>query len=248
VNTVQDWQRVFLFGAMAIVLLLSPSTYDRTNRQAMAAHIHSTTWRVLPWFLVLAALVAWVLVRVVITTALHYGLQKAALDLVLRVVVLEAVPLFAALYVAMRNAISPRPAFGDILLPADLDQLDAQQTDRIRDELAPRVAAYGVAVLTMVVAASLLTLGVAYLGIYGFSRWGLDEFARAVGQAFDGVSSLVLAVKVALMGLAVAVIPIAATLDGESAKSNATRLQPGAMRLFGVLFVLEGLGLMLRYW
>jgi phospholipid/cholesterol/gamma-HCH transport system permease protein len=246
VQTVADWQRVFLFGAMSIVLLLSPSTYDRANLRSMAQHIHATSWRVLPLFGLLSGLVSLALIRVVLVTALHYGLQKFALDLVVRVLVLEVIPLFAALYVALRNAVSPRTATAGIFLPEDLDRLDALQTDRIRDELVPRVVAYMVSVLTMVVASGLVTLLMAYWSVYGFSRWGLDEFARAVGQGFDGVGSLIFVAKVLTMGLAVAVIPIAAGLDGRQAEA-ATRLAPGAMRLFVVLFVLEGLALMLRY-
>ena len=66
-----DWQRVFLFGAMACVLAVSPSTYDRANRESIARHIYVTSWRILPWFTLLAGVVSLVLIRVVLVTALQ---------------------------------------------------------------------------------------------------------------------------------------------------------------------------------
>jgi phospholipid/cholesterol/gamma-HCH transport system permease protein len=240
-----DWQRVFMFGAMACVLAVSPSTYDRTNRGSIARHIHLTSWRILPGFILLAGVVSLALIRVVLVTALHYGLAKFALDLVVKVLVLEVIPLFAALYVALRDAITRTDAPLGIFLPRNLDGLDGAQTDRIRDELVPRFIAYGFSVFTMVAVSGLVTLLMAYWSVYGFSRWGLGEFTRSVAHGFDGVSSAVFVFKVFLMSLAVAVIPIAAGLN--AAASHTTRLQPGAARLVAVLFAIAALALALRY-
>jgi phospholipid/cholesterol/gamma-HCH transport system permease protein len=243
-----DWQRVFMFGAMALVMMVSPATYDAVNRDTIARHVYLTTWRILPWFTVLAALVSWVLIRVVLVTALNYGLAKFALDLVVKVVVLEVIPLFAALYVATRNALSTRTGASGIYIPRDLDVLGGAETDRIRDELVPRVIAYGFSVVTMVVVAGFVTLLMAYLSVYGFSRWGIPEFERTVGQAFDGVATLSFAIKLVFYSLAVAVIPIAASLNAVAMASDATsRLQPGTARLLVTLFVIEGLSLAVRF-
>ncbi len=240
-----DWRRVFMFGAMACVLAVSPSTYDRANRETIARHIYITSWRILPWFILVASLVSLVLIRVVLVTALHYGLAKFALDLVVKVLVLEVIPLFAALYVALRNAVTRHDASLGIVIPRNLDGLGAAETDRVRDELVPRVIAYGFSVLTMVVVSGLVTLLMAYWSVYGFSRWGMAEFARAVAQGFDSVSSVVFVLKVVLMSLAAAVIPVAASLNTGTVRT--TRLQPGAARLMVVLFVIAGLALALRY-
>ena len=251
-NAWVEWQRVLMFGAMACVLLLSPSTYDAANRHSMARQIYFTSWRVLPWFIVLSGVVSWVLIRVVLVTALHYGLQRFALDLVVRVLVLEVIPLFAALYVALRNAVSARDDVRGIFIPQDLDRLGAAETDRVRDELVPRVVATMLSVLTMVVISGLATLLLAYLNVYGLSRWGLPEFARTVGQAFDVVVALGFILKVVLFSLAVAVIPIATALNYASLKSaNATDasslLQPGTMRVFLSLMAVEVLALVVRF-
>lgn len=242
-----DWQRVFMFGAMALVMMASPSTYDAANRATIARHIYLTTWRILPWFTVLAGLASLVLIRVVLVTALNYGLAKFALDLVVRVLVLEVIPLFAALYVALRNAASTRTDSRSIFIPQDLDKLGGADTDRVRDELVPRVIAYGFSVLTMVVVSGLLTLLLAYLSVYGFSRWGFAEFERTVGQAFGTVAALTFLLKVVFYSLAVAVIPIAAGLNTFNQGFNTNRLQLGSARVVISLFVIEGLSLAVRF-
>ena len=56
-------------------------------------------------FTVLAALISLVLTRIVVVTAISYGLSRYALEMVIRVLVLELIPLTAALFVAMRCTI-----------------------------------------------------------------------------------------------------------------------------------------------
>ena len=243
-----DWQRVFMFGAMALVMIAAPATYDAANRASIAGHVYLTTWRILPWFTVLAGIVSWILIRVVLVTAVHYGLAKFALDLVVKVLVLEVIPLFAALYVATRNALSTRSGASGIYIPRDLDVLGGAETDRIRDELVPRVIAYSFSVVTMVVASGFITLLLAYVSVYGFSPWGLPEFERVVGQAFTRVETLSFAIKLVFYSLAVAVIPIAASLNAVTLGADATsRLQPGTARLLMALFVIEALSLAVRF-
>jgi phospholipid/cholesterol/gamma-HCH transport system permease protein len=100
----------------------------------------------------------------------------------------------------------------------------------------------------MVVVSGFLTLLLAYLSVYGFSRWGLPEFERSVGQAFDSVAALSFAIKGVFYSLAVAVIPIAASLNTTaSAAEQASRLQPGTARLLMALFAIEGLSLAVRF-
>jgi phospholipid/cholesterol/gamma-HCH transport system permease protein len=62
--------------------------------------LYINTAPILCWFTVLIALVTVVLTRIVIVTALSYGLSQYALEMVIRVLVIELIPLTAALFVA----------------------------------------------------------------------------------------------------------------------------------------------------
>ena len=243
-----SWRRVIFFGALAMVMVLSPATYDRTNRSMIARQIYVTTWQILPWFTVLSSLISMVLIRVVVVSAVSYGLAAFALEMVVRILVLEFIPLVAALFVTMRSALAARPAVSGIYIPRDLGGLGGLTTERIRDELVPRVIAYAFSVLTMIVVSGILALILSYIGVYGFSRFGLPQFARTVGQVFDLAVTVGFALKVIFFSLAVAVIPVAASLDRRDGdRDDASALQPGTVRMLLALFFIEGLSLVLRY-
>ena len=243
-----SWRRVIFFGALAMVMVLSPATYDRTNRSMIARQIYVTTWQILPWFTVLSSLISMVLIRVVVVSAVSYGLAAFALEMVVRILVLEFIPLVAALFVTMRSALAARPAVSGIYIPRDLGGLGGLTTERIRDELVPRVIAYAFSVLTMIVVSGILALILSYIGVYGFSRFGLPQFARTVGQVFDLAVTVGFALKVIFFSLAVAVIPVAASLDWRDGdRDDASALQPGTVRMLLALFFIEGLSLVLRY-
>ena len=93
-------------GAVVLVLVLSPSSYSRAGRRSLMRHIYHDTAPNLIGFTVLAALLCLVITHIVVITALSYGLTRYALEMVIRVLVLELIPLTATLFVAMRCTIA----------------------------------------------------------------------------------------------------------------------------------------------
>jgi len=99
------WWHILYLGAVVLVLVLSPSSYSRRTRWRMARHMYQDTAPILLGFTVLAALLCLVITRIVMVTAQSYGLTRYALEMLIRVLVLELIPLTAALFVAMRATI-----------------------------------------------------------------------------------------------------------------------------------------------
>ena len=87
-QTAASWWFMVHFGAVVLVMALSPSTYNRRHRAATSRYIYRNTWEVLPWFTVMSTLLSLVLIRVVLFTALSYVLSQYALQMVVRVLVL----------------------------------------------------------------------------------------------------------------------------------------------------------------
>lgn len=239
-----SWWYMLHLGAIVLVLALSPSTYNRANRATTSRYIYSSTWEVLPWFTALAALLSLVLIRIVIVTALSYGLSQYALQMVVRVLVLELIPLSAAMFVALRSGLAFNAGAAPAQPVAHVHTLRDLSPQRLQSELAPRVLADAFSVLTLAMVNSVLVLVLAYLTVYGLSPWGLPGFTRTVGQVFDLAVSLGFMLRVFLFSLAVAVVPMAASLQ---APSNNSTMQPGAVRLFLVLLILEVGSLMVKY-
>jgi ABC-type transporter Mla maintaining outer membrane lipid asymmetry permease subunit MlaE len=148
-----SWWHLLHFGSLALVVALSPSTYRRANRQTIAVHLHRSTWEVLPWFTALSALLSLVLIHIVLVSAQSYGLSKYALEMVVRVLVLELIPLSAALFVALRSGLVAVVAPGSALLltPA---ALSATSLTRLQQDLVPRLLAIVFSVLALAACSS----------------------------------------------------------------------------------------------
>lgn len=242
-----QWWAVLLFGAVAAVYALSPSCHDARSRDATARLLHATTWLALPWFALLSALISLALIRTLVVTAQSYGLSQFALEMVVRVLVLEFVPLGAALFVLLRVALA-----GDLLPAPDAAGGLAPQSiaaPRWRLELVPRVLALGFAVLALAIASGVLALVLAYTVVYGISPWGFEAYTRMVGRVFDPAVGLALGLKTALFALTVAVVPLASALQELPAQRRAGgfAVRSGTRRVLAVLVLLQAASLALKF-
>lgn len=242
------WWHVLKVGAMILVLALSPSTYDRANRRALAHHLYLGSAPVLPWFALLSALASVVIIRIVVVTAVSYGLTQYALEMVIRVLVLELIPLTAALFVALQVTV---PSGAELIrMHARGDFADALRAglDPLRHELMPRVVAGLFAVLMLAAVSCVIATLLAYVAVFGFTLAAFDGFTRAMGQIFEPAVALILALKTLFFGLAVALIPVAAFLRGRHALSDGTSPELASLvRLFAAVLVIEAVSLMGNY-
>jgi phospholipid/cholesterol/gamma-HCH transport system permease protein len=225
------WARIVYLGAVVLVLLLSPSTYRGAARTRLAHHMVRATLPVLPGFTALAALVSLSITRIVVVTAQSYGLSRYALEMVVRVLVLELIPLTAALFVALRCSIPQGLELARLRAAGHLDRLRRQGADPVRMELLPA--------LSCVVA-----LAMAYLGVYGSSLAGLPGYTRMFGQVFTPAFTLVFVLKTLFSSLAVALIPTASALHPGPGMTELG----GLARMFALLLLIELISLMGNYY
>lgn len=240
-RALQREARILRYGALILVGALSAATYDRPTRHATAHALCAAGWHVLPGYALLSILVAAVLTHIIATTAASYDLSHLALEAVVRVFVVELIPLAAALFVAVRSGLDAMTRLADLRAAG----LAASDTLLLQRHVVPAVVGNAVAVVALSVASGVLALGVAYLVVYGFSPWGLAGFAHLVGQAFDPVTAPIFALKILLFGLAVAIAP--ATVVLETPRSAAAGGEMRIMaRLLLMLVLIEAAALALR--
>ncbi|WP_020652260.1 MlaE family ABC transporter permease [Massilia niastensis] len=246
---VRSWWYMIHLGAVAIVMALSPSTYHRANRLATSRYIYASTWQVLPWFTLASALISLVIIRIVLVTAKSYGLSNYALEMVVRVLVLELIPLSAAMFVALRASMAfDASALGLARAGLSPQAANEEALNRLRRDIVPQLIANAVSVLSLAMVTSTIVLVLAYLNVYGVSPWGLGDYTRTVGRVFAPVVTAGFVLKTVLFGLAVAVIPTAAILELQRYPRRIFfTVQPGALRLLFVLLVIEAASLALKY-
>ncbi len=249
----RDWWRLLNFSVLMFTLALSPSTYRRANRAPLARQLVLATAPNLLWFSVLSALISLVLIRIVVVTALSYGLSRYALEMVVRVLVLELIPLTAAVFVALRITLPDGIEFAQLRARGALDALQRQGADLLRREFLPRVAAGVFAVWMLAAVSCVLSLVLAYLSIYGFTPWALQGYTRVVGQVFNPAVTLILMLKIIFFSFAVGLIPLASSFYDDKATGRLRRLRdaPGLsdmLRLFSVILLIEAASLMGNYY
>lgn len=243
------WWRLVHLGAIILVLTLSPASYSRDNRKVLARHIYLNTAPILMGFTVLCALISLVLTRIVTTTALSYGLSQYALQVVIRVLVLELIPLTAALFVALRCTIPDGAELAELQARGDLEALRRRGIDPVSREVLPRVASGIFSTITLAALSCVVALVVAYLAVYGFRLSGLAAYTRLFGQVFNPAVSLIFLLKTIFFSLAVSLIPMASALYGMAETNTRTSAEMrGLVRMFAVILLIEMASLVGNYY
>lgn len=243
------WWRIVHFGALIGVLAFSPSSYARDNRRTLARHIVQDTLPVLLWFTLLSSLVSLVLIRIVVTTALSYGLTQYALQTVVRVLVLELIPLTAALFVAVRCTIPDGVEIANLRSSGELNAMRQRGIDPLRQEVLPRVLAGVFSVLTLAALSCVVALVLAYLLVYGFTPWGFVSYTRTVGQVFDPSVTIIFGMKTLMFSLAVSLMPIGSALhDAPASRARTSAELRGLVRMFALLLLIEAASLVGNYY
>jgi phospholipid/cholesterol/gamma-HCH transport system permease protein len=244
------WWQVVMMGAQILVLALTPSSYARgPQRQSVLLQVYTATAPLLTWFLILSALVSLVLIRIVVATAYSYGLSQYALEVLVRTLVLELIPLYVALFVPVRYAM---PGAQDVRKHLALQQRDGSLPERqslLVNQLLPRALGSLFSVELLAALSSVVALVLTYLTVYGFSPWGLPGYTRAVGGVFTPAVTLIFGLKTLFFGLAVAVVPLAAAAQPDAVGRYSRRSDMSEFaRLFSVVLLIEVVSLVGNYY
>ena len=245
-----EWWRLVHLGAMILVLALSPSSYNRASRLVLMRHIYLNTAPLMLSFTLLCALVTIVITRIVLVTALSYGLSQYALQVVIRVLVLELIPLTAALFVALRCTIPDGAELTAMQLGGHLDTLRARGVEPVRREVLPRVVAGLFSGFTLAALSCVVALVVAYVAVYGFNVSGLAVYTRLFGQVFSPAVTTIFVLKTFFYCLAVSLIPMASALYGmgDAGGVRTSAEMRGLVRMFAVLLVIAVISLVGNYY
>lgn len=216
------------FSTLTVVAALSPASYDRRTGRGLASMLCLGAWQMLPGYLLASILISTVLTRIVAVTAASYGLSHLALEAIVRVLVLELIPLAAALFVALRVA------------PVTMQRLGRPAGDpppAYRDLIPYAVGSAG-AVIVLAVLGGICALAVAYLVVHGISQWALADYARLIGLVFDPTMAAVFSIKLMLFAIIVGIAPTTVALDSGQLDPVARQMRVMA-RLLLMLILIE---------
>ena len=242
------WRDTVSFAGRATVTAAAPSAYNSATRSVVMKQIYFTAWQILPGFTLFAALLSFVLIQIVVTTAAKFGLSDYALEVSMRLLVLELLPLITALFVALRSGSAINTEVALMKIQGEIDALEDAGVDTLRLEFMPRVIGGMISVLALTAITSVLALVLAYIAVYGMQLWSLPDFNRVMGKVFDTQIMASLFLKSLAFGLAVTVIPVAEGLATPRKLFMAPiSVLRGMVRLFFALMLIEVAALAFKY-
>ncbi|NWG86049.1 MAG: ABC transporter permease [Hydrogenophilaceae bacterium] len=240
--------RMLSFGGIALAGIFSPRLYNSATRTVVEKQIYFTAWQILGSFSLFAALLSLILIQIAVTAARNYGLGDLALEVVLRFLVIELLPLVTALFVALRSGAAINAEIALMNINNEIQALADVGVDALRLEFLPRVIGGVLSVLALTAVVSLIAMLIAYVSLYGLETSGLAAFSQILGQVFSPLQVLGLWLKCLMFGLAVTVIPIAAGLEAPHKLFFAPiAVHTGMVRLFFALMLIEVGSLAITY-
>jgi len=126
---IRVWGRAARLALAVAVAGLSPASYTPHTRSVGLQQIYFTAWQVLIGFTLFAALLGLVVVQITVSVARDFDLAAYALELVLRVLVLEVIPLLTALFVALRSGAAINTEVALMQVSGELDGMRAEDMD-----------------------------------------------------------------------------------------------------------------------
>ena len=245
----RSWSRIVYLGARVLAFALSLPGYRPQYRRLLLSRIYVSTAPLVLWFTVLSSVISLVIIRIVVVTAQSYGLSHYALQMVVRVLVLELIPLTAALFVALRVTLPDGVEVAAAHAQGKLDERTPEGLEAVLLEVTPRITAGVFASLALAAVSGVVTLLLAYLTIYGFVGGGLAQYTRTVGQVFHPTVTLLFVLKTLFLSLAVAVVPVGSALyDTPERRSRSSAEIRVLVRLFLVILLVEVISLVGNYY
>jgi phospholipid/cholesterol/gamma-HCH transport system permease protein len=243
------WWQILHLGAVMGVLLLSASSRRQARDSGLAGQLYRASGPMLLGFTLATAVLSLVVIRIVIVTAQSYGLSQYALEMVVRVLVLELIPLAAALFGALNATLPMADEVALLQRRGHFDALRKQGLDPLATLVLPRLLAGLFAVLLLAALSCALTLVLAYVSAHGFSLGGFERYTRTVGRVFSPSVTLIFSLKVFLLGSAVAWIPLVTVLQQPAGRRSRVSAElQGLVRLFLVVLLIEAVSLVGNYY
>ena len=242
------WARTgFLaFAALALTRILSPAAYRGAALEVIRKQIYFTAWQILPGYALFVAVLTVVVTLIVGGTARDYGLYAHALELVVRLLALEMLPLLTALFIGLRTGAAMNTEVALMQIHNELEALELAGVDPVEFEFMPRIVGGTLSVAALTAVGIVIALALVYLVIEGIQPWSLPpgDFGNVLGKVFGIPALLVLWLKTIAFGLAVTVIPITAGIATPKRLAFAPiSVLRGMVRLFVAIMLIEGLTL-----
>lgn len=251
-NHVQEWWWLWwnnaYLGCTALVLLFTPDRNWLSTARVVILHAYLRLRWALLVFVFIMAMTNTVITQIVSKTLTQFGMGTLASTLMIRVMLVEVIPIVAALIVAIKLSIPLGAELSHLRRSRHLNRLQDAGLDAYRMEFLPRLlmGIYGVVMFSVMGSAVVvLTL---YQGLYGLTSAGYESFTNIFSRVMTPYFTSIFAGKAIAFGYIVALIPLTSAFSRTRfGLRRDTELVTLARMLF-LIMVVEVLSLVINYY
>ncbi|MDO4723861.1 MAG: ABC transporter permease [Comamonadaceae bacterium] len=241
------WSNLYL-GSSMLVLLCRPGRHWWRIWQVVTAQVYARLRWSLLGFLLIAYILGSVATQITQQTLQGFGLAHFTPSLMVRILLVEVVPLAAALVAAIKLTIPLGAELAMLRHRKHLARLEAAGIDALRVEFLPRLLMGVYAAIMLAAMGSAAVMVTLYLNIYGYTLAGLEVFTHAFGRTMTPLFTFIFAAKAIAFGYIVALIPLtAAFTDPRYGLRRDSELATLA-RMLALLTLVEVLSLIANYY
>lgn len=153
----------------------------RPQRRCFLSEYYAAVAPSLALFLVAASLLSLVIIQIVVSSARSYDLDQYSVQLLLRTLVLELIPMLSALWVVVRYCLPRAMALAG--------------SSALALEAVPVVLAGGLAALFYTFLSAVLVLVYSYLVLHGLTPWAFSGFTHQLGKVLSADIVLIFGMK-----------------------------------------------------
>ena len=238
---------VLRFIFLCLVHILLPSSYNPAMIMVLVKQIYFTAVGILPLFFFMSVIFGSIIIGVVISLAMQYGLQENIGSILVSFSVDEFAPFFTALLISLRSSTAVNTEIATMKVNHELDTLREYRIDLIDYLFVPRIISGIVSVTSLSILFAIVMLASGYIVALFMMGMDLHTYKMLLLQAIEPKDLIVLVSKGIAFGFVTMVIPIYSGLHAfDSYTAIPISVLNGMVKLFIAIFVIEVTSLLLQ--
>ena len=208
IKKIQDALLTFSFTFQLIKTILHPKTYTVAMVQVLIRQIYFTSIQILPFYLLLAAILGSVVVGAIVLITINLGIQDKLGSAIVNVLINELAPFLTVIFLALRSGTAITTETAVMNVSGEMNALRYFNIDPMKYLFVPRVLNGILSMFLLTTMFSVVALIFGYIFLAMGSRMGLSIYIISLVEAFGAMDLLVLLLKSLFFGYVVTAIPV----------------------------------------
>lgn len=248
IKAVQSLADTLSFAMTILVMMASPSQYNRAMRRVLINQIYFTAVQILPLVVTVAAVFGSLLIGIVLQVIKDFGLTEYVGHILMGFVVTELAPFMTVLLLALRSGSAINTEIAVMKVNKELQTLETFNISFINYLFLPRII-NGMISTTLLSAAFsiiMLTSGLVFANL--LLGMDLNTYTDILVRSAGMTDLIVFFMKCITFGFFITMIPVRSGFSATNALTSIpVSVLNGMVKVFKAIVIIEVLSLIIRY-